>query len=104
MRIADSVAVVTGASSGIGRATALRLAASGAAVALVARREEALRKVAREIEQSGGRALIAPADVSDFAAVEGVARRTAAELGRLDIWVNDAMTQLAPGPLTRSST
>ena len=90
MRIADSVAVVTGASSGIGRATALRLAASGAAVALVARREEALREVAREIEQSGGRALIAPADVSDFAAVEGVARRTAAELGRLDVWVNDA--------------
>ena len=97
MRIRDSVAVVTGASSGIGRATALRLASSGAALVLVARREDALRDLAREIEQAGGRALVAPADVADFDAVERIVRRAVDELGRLDVWVNDAaLTAFAP--------
>lgn len=91
------MAVVTGASSGIGRATALRLASAGAAVTLVARLEDALRDVAREIEQGGGRALVAPVDVSDFDAVQRVARRAASELGRIDVWVNDAaVTAFAP--------
>ncbi len=94
LRIEDSVIVVTGASSGIGRATAVELARRGAKVVLVARREAALAEVARECaEQARGgadRVLVAPADVSDAAAVERVAERTVAEFGRIDGWVNNA--------------
>lgn len=97
VRVSDSVAVVTGASSGIGRATALALASSGAAVVLVARRESALHEVARECEAAGGEALVAPADVSDFEAVRAVAEHAVSRFGRIDVWVNDAaVTAFAP--------
>lgn len=89
-------ALVTGASSGLGRATAIALAAAGADVALVARSEEDLRSVEAEVTNSGGRALSLPADLASpeqaFAAVEA----TVAEFGRLDILVNAAGTD-APG-------
>lgn len=100
-RLSGKVAVVTGASSGIGRATAVALARRGARVALVARSEDALRETARRIaEATGGsagargegvaRALVAPADVTDPAAIETVAARVRAELGPVDILVNNA--------------
>ncbi len=97
MRTRDCVVVVTGASSGIGRATALSFAAQGAAVVLAARRMEALREVARECEAAGGAALAVPTDVSDEKAVQEVARRAAERFGRIDVWVNNAaVTAFAP--------
>jgi NAD(P)-dependent dehydrogenase (short-subunit alcohol dehydrogenase family) len=95
----DRVVVVTGASSGIGAATALELGRAGARVVLAARREEALAAVARECRAVGGRALIVPTDVTDPAAVDRLADRAAAEFGRIDAWVNNAAVA-AYGTLT----
>lgn len=81
------VAVVTGASSGIGRATALLLARAGARLALVARREELLREVAREIEEMGREALALPADVTRAEEVERAVAQTVARWGQVDILV-----------------
>jgi NAD(P)-dependent dehydrogenase (short-subunit alcohol dehydrogenase family) len=88
MRIEGSVVVVTGASSGIGRATALALARRGARVALLARRAGALEDVAAECGTAN--ALVLPVDVTDAEAVDAAARRTVAHFGRLDGWVNNA--------------
>ncbi len=97
MRVKDSIVVVTGASSGIGRATALAFATRGSAVVLAARRQPALNEVARECESAGGQALAVPTDVSDFKAVDELARRAVQRFGRLDVWVNDAaVTLFAP--------
>lgn len=89
-RLRDTVAVVTGASSGIGRATALALADRGAAVVVTARREEALAGVVQECRDRGAEAMALPADVTDHVAVEGVAGQAVGRYGRLDIWVNNA--------------
>lgn len=87
----DKVAVVTGASSGIGRATAHHLAARGAAVVVVcARRREALETLAEELREAGPEVLVAPLDVTDAAAVEALAREVAGRFGRIDLWVNNA--------------
>ncbi len=84
------VAVITGASSGIGRATAHAFAEQGATVVLAARREDALRSVERSCIDRGGRALIEPTDVADHEQVEALARTAANRCGRIDYWVNNA--------------
>jgi NADP-dependent 3-hydroxy acid dehydrogenase YdfG len=85
-----TAALVTGASSGIGAATARALAAGGAAVALLARRADRLEQLTAEIESAGGRAVAVPADVTDADKVAAAVQRTVDELGRLDIVVNNA--------------
>lgn len=82
--------LITGASSGIGRLLALRLAGEGARVALVARREAELQQLARDIERRGGQALVLPCDVADRSAVFACAARAAATLGTVDVLVNNA--------------
>ncbi len=94
----NSVALVTGASSGIGEATAKALAARGASVALAARRGDRLESLGGEIADAGGTALPIEADVSDREQAEGAVARTVGELGRLDILVNNAGVMLL-GPV-----
>lgn len=88
--IRDRVVVVTGASSGIGRATAHAFAKQGAIVCVTARREDALREVVHECEALGARALAIPADVTQPGALERVARIAVEQFGRLDVWINNA--------------
>jgi NADP-dependent 3-hydroxy acid dehydrogenase YdfG len=85
-----AVALVTGASSGIGQATARSLARHGAAVVLVARRKERLDALAGEIERDGGKALAIAADITDRTRAEAAVQRTVNHFGRLDILVNNA--------------
>jgi NADP-dependent 3-hydroxy acid dehydrogenase YdfG len=93
-----TVALVTGASSGIGEATARMLAQRGATVAIVARRADRLATLAAGIEADGGRALAIEADVTDREQAEAAVRRAAEELGRLDVLVNNAGVMLL-GPI-----
>jgi NADP-dependent 3-hydroxy acid dehydrogenase YdfG len=88
--LANTVALVTGSSSGIGAATARRLAAEGAAVALVARRRDRLDDLAAAIRADGGIALVVPTDVTSEQQAAGAVERAVAELGRLDIVVSNA--------------
>lgn len=88
--LAGSVAIVTGASSGIGRATAVALAGAGAAVAVAARRGGRLDEVVARIRTDGDRALAVPTDVADREAVFALVERAAAEFGPADILVNNA--------------
>jgi NADP-dependent 3-hydroxy acid dehydrogenase YdfG len=96
--LAGRVAVVTGASSGIGEATAKRLATSGAKVAVLARRTDHLEKLVKEIEQAGGTALALSVDVTDAAALRTAAARVAAEFGTVDLLFNNAGVML-PAPV-----
>ena len=84
------VALVTGASQGIGRACALALAKAGATVALAARNEEKLKEVATEIESAGGKAVAFRLDVSSEEAIKSTVKEIAAQLGKIDILVNNA--------------
>lgn len=86
----DQVVVITGASSGIGKATAIEFAKRGADLVLAARRENALEKTARECLKFGVRAIVVPTDVSEEAAVQALAARAIAEFGQIDIWINNA--------------
>src|SRR5688500_19890631 len=89
-KLTGTVALVTGASSGIGEATARRLAEEGAAVVLVARRRERLAALATEIEQAGGTALVVQADITDRTKAEAAVQQTVERFGRLDVLVNNA--------------
>jgi len=93
-KLDGKVAVVTGASSGIGEATAEALAAEGATVVVAARREERLADLRSRIEESGGRVLAATCDVTDEAQAHGLIRRAEDEFGRVDILVNNAGVML----------
>lgn len=88
------VVVVTGASGGVGRATARAFGEQGAAVALLARGEKGLAGAVRDVEAAGGRALAIPTDVAEFEQVEAAAKRVESELGPIDVWVNVAFTSV----------
>ena len=93
-RLDGTVALVTGASSGIGEATARELAAQGAAVGVAARRRDRLDALAAGIEDAGGRALVLEADVTDTEQARATVQRTVDELGRLDAVINNAGVML----------
>ncbi|WP_020388312.1 SDR family oxidoreductase [Kribbella catacumbae] len=97
------VAVVTGASSGIGEATAEQLAALGARVVLIARREERLAELVARIEKDGGEAIAIVADVTDSAAMQAAADRVVAEFGGADLMFNNAGVML-PAPVVELAT
>jgi NAD(P)-dependent dehydrogenase (short-subunit alcohol dehydrogenase family) len=86
----QAVVVITGASSGIGRAAALRIARHGGSLALCGRSSEPLEAVARECEAAGAAVHFQPLDVADEAAVEAFAAASVERFGRLDVWVNNA--------------
>jgi NAD(P)-dependent dehydrogenase (short-subunit alcohol dehydrogenase family) len=88
------VVVVTGASSGVGRATVRELAARGASVGMLARGREGLAGATADVEALGRRALAIPTDVADEGAVESAASRIEAELGPIEAWVNSAMVSV----------
>src|SRR5215468_343512 len=86
--------VVTGASAGIGRATARLFGERGASVGLIARGQEGLRGAVREVEDAGGKALAVSADVADYEQVAAAARQIEETLGPIDVWVNVAFTSV----------
>ncbi|MEV7870006.1 SDR family NAD(P)-dependent oxidoreductase [Streptomyces sp. NPDC088124] len=96
--LAGTVALVTGASSGIGAATARQLAERGASVAIVARRKARLEELAAEIEKAGGTALVVEADITDRTQAEAAVQQTVERFGQLDILVNNAGLMLL-GPV-----
>ena len=102
-RLEGTVALITGASSGIGEATALALSAEGAAIAIAARRKERLDDLAKQIRHTGGTALVLETDVTDQRQAVDAVERTGAELGRLDTLVNNAGVMLL-GPIVDAPT
>lgn len=90
----DKVVVITGATGGVGRATARAFAVEGAKVVLIARGREQLAATQREVEELGGRALAIAADVADPGQVEGAAEQAEQHFGPIDIWVNNAMVSV----------
>ncbi|HEY6749015.1 MAG TPA: SDR family oxidoreductase [Mycobacteriales bacterium] len=92
--MAPQVVVITGASGGIGRATARLYGARGAKVALLARGKEGLDGAAADVEATGGQALPIPTDVADYDEVDGAAGHVEDALGPIDVWINDAFTSV----------
>jgi NADP-dependent 3-hydroxy acid dehydrogenase YdfG len=101
--LSGQVVAVTGASSGIGEATALAAVQAGAAVALAARRTDRIEALARKINDGGGRAIAITTDVSDEAQATAFVQRTIAELGKLDALINNAGVMLL-GPIPGAPT
>ena len=93
-RRAAPAVVITGASAGIGRATALAFAQRGWSVGLIARGRERLESAAQAVERAGGRAVVLQADVADPEAVEEAAAHASASFGGIDVWVNNAMATI----------
>ena len=87
----QKVVVITGASGGVGRATARKFAADGAKIALLARGRAGLEAAAHEVEQAGGQAMVLPVDVAQHDQVEAAAASVEDAFGPIDIWINDAM-------------
>src|SRR3954467_15543984 len=92
--IAEQVVVLFGASSGIGRAAALKFADRGAKLVLVSRDDTALLELVGEVTRRGGQAIALAADTADPVAVQGVAERAVARFGRLDTWVHLAAVSI----------
>jgi short-subunit dehydrogenase len=88
--ISEQVVVITGASSGIGRETAIQFGRRGASVVLAARNETALREVEKEVERLGGGAHIVVTDVAEWDQVERLAQEAVGRFGRIDTWINNA--------------
>ena len=96
-QLRGKVVVITGASAGVGRATALLFARNGAKIGLIARGEDALKVTRHEIEVAGGTALVCVADVVDADALDAAAELIEQQLGPIDVWINNAMvTVFAP--------
>jgi short-subunit dehydrogenase len=94
IKLEGKTAVVTGASSGVGRAIARAFADNGMKVALVARGMDGLQAAAREVRERGGEALVLPIDVADADAVDRAANEVVSQWGVIDLWVNDAMVSV----------
>jgi NAD(P)-dependent dehydrogenase (short-subunit alcohol dehydrogenase family) len=94
MNDASKVIVITGASAGVGRATARRFAKDGAQIALLARGRDGLEAARNEVEEFGGRAIVVTVDVADADQVETAAAQIERELGEIDIWINNAMASV----------
>jgi NADP-dependent 3-hydroxy acid dehydrogenase YdfG len=92
--VREQVVVITGASSGVGRACVRRFAEGGARLVLIARSEEALQAAANEVRQAGSEALVVPLDLADPDAVERAAALAEERFGRIDTWVNNAMVSV----------
>src|SRR5438094_6784559 len=94
MNGASEVLVITGASAGVGRATARKFARHGAWIALLARGTDGLEAAQREVEELGGTAIVVPVDVANAEQVEAAAARVEIDLGKIDIWINNAMASV----------
>jgi NAD(P)-dependent dehydrogenase (short-subunit alcohol dehydrogenase family) len=90
----SKVVVITGASAGVGRATAHEFAREGARIGLIARGRAGLEAAKQEVEERGGQALVLPTDVADAGAVEAAAVEVEKNFGPIDVWVNNAMTSV----------
>ncbi|PYX05523.1 MAG: short-chain dehydrogenase, partial [Acidobacteria bacterium] len=94
MNHVSEVVVITGASAGVGRATARKFARHGARIALLARGTDGLEAAQREVEKLGGTAIVVPVDVANAEQVEAAAARVEVDLGKIDIWINNAMASV----------
>ena len=94
MNHTSEVVVITGASAGVGRATARNFARHGARIALLARGTDGLEAAQREVQELGGTAIVIPVDVANPEQVEAAAARVEIDLGKIDIWINNAMASV----------
>src|SRR2546430_16702267 len=94
MNQASEVVVITGASAGVGRALVRKFARDGARIGLLARGRDGLEAARKEVEELGGKALVATVDVANAEEVEAAAAAIETELGEIDIWINNAMASV----------
>jgi NADP-dependent 3-hydroxy acid dehydrogenase YdfG len=88
------IVVITGASAGVGRAIVRKVARNGAQIALLARGMDGLKAAQREVEELGSEALVIPTEVANAEEVEAAAQKVETELGKIDVWVNNAMASV----------